>query len=58
MPYIKSGKIPEDSKVVCTLTGHGLKDSDTAIKQLSGSMITVEAELEAVKNAILDNVSE
>jgi len=54
---IKSGKIPEGSKIVCTLTGHGLKDPDTAIKQCSGSMITVDAELEAVKNAILDNMS-
>ncbi|MEE9343660.1 MAG: threonine synthase, partial [Gammaproteobacteria bacterium] len=30
---IKSGKIPEGSTIVCTLTGHGLKDPDTAIKQ-------------------------
>ncbi|NIN34160.1 MAG: pyridoxal-phosphate dependent enzyme, partial [Gammaproteobacteria bacterium] len=26
MKDIKSGKIPEGSCVVCTLTGHGLKD--------------------------------
>ena len=57
MRDIKSGKIPEGSKIVCTLTGHGLKDPDTAIKQCDGPMITVEAELEAVKNAILDNLS-
>ncbi|MCF6353568.1 MAG: threonine synthase [Candidatus Polarisedimenticolaceae bacterium] len=58
MRDIKSGKIPQGSKIVCTLTGHGLKDPDTAIKQSAGSMITVDAELEAVKRAILDNMSE
>jgi len=29
----KAGKIPEGSTIVCVLTGHGLKDPDTAIKQ-------------------------
>ncbi len=53
---IRSGKIPEGSKVVCTLTGHGLKDPDTAIRQSTGPMLTVEAELDAVKRAILDNM--
>jgi threonine synthase len=54
---IKIGKIPEDSKVVCTLTGHGLKDPDTAIKQSTSPMLTVEAKLDAVKKAILDNMA-
>ncbi len=56
---IKSGKIPEGSKVVCTLTGHGLKDPDTAIRQSGGegSLITVEANLDSVKRAILDNMN-
>ncbi len=53
---IQSGKIPEGSSVVCTLTGHGLKDPDTAIKQCEGGMLTVDAELSAVKKAILDNM--
>jgi threonine synthase len=53
---IRSGRIPEGSRVVCTLTGHGLKDPDTAIKQCEGAMLTVDAELEAVKRAILDNM--
>ncbi len=53
---IKSGKIPEGSCVVCTLTGHGLKDPDTAIKQSSSPVIRVEADLEQVKKAILDNI--
>jgi len=54
---IKSGKIPEGSSVVCTLTGHGLKDPDTAIKQCGeDAMITVDAGLAAVKDAILSNM--
>jgi threonine synthase len=54
---IKNGKIPEGSRVVCTLTGHGLKDPDTAIKQSSGPVIKIEAKLEAVKKAILGNMT-
>ena len=54
---IKSGKIPEGSKIVCTLTGHGLKDPDTAIKQAGGGIQTVEATLEAVKGAIEKNIN-
>ena len=53
---IASGKIKEGSKVVCTLTGHGLKDPDTAIKQSTTPMITVDATMDAVKKAILDNI--
>lgn len=53
---IKSGKIPEGSSIVCTLTGNGLKDPDTAIKQSTAPVLTVNAELEAVKTAILDNM--
>ena len=53
---IETGKIPEGSKIVCTLTGHGLKDPDTAIKQSTRALITVDAELDAVKKAILDNM--
>lgn len=57
MRDIKSGKIPEGSTVVCTLTGHGLKDPDTAISQCGDdAMLTVDAELEAVKTAILNNM--
>jgi threonine synthase len=54
---IRSGRIPEGSSVVCTLTGHGLKDPDTAIKQCQGGMLTVDAELGAVQTAIMDNLS-
>ncbi len=53
---IKSGKIPEGSTVVCTLTGHGLKDPDTAIAQSSRGIIEIDAKLDQVEKAILDNL--
>ncbi|MFV1997595.1 MAG: threonine synthase [Acidiferrobacterales bacterium] len=53
---IESGKIKEGSRIVCTLTGHGLKDPDTAIKQSTAPLLKVKAELDAVKTAILDNL--
>lgn len=53
MHDIQSGKIPEGSRLVCTLTGNGLKDPDTAIKLCQAQPLTVAAELDAVKQAIL-----
>ena len=53
---VESGKIPENSCIVCTLTGHGLKDPDTAIKQSTAPVIKVEASLAQVKSAILNNM--
>jgi threonine synthase len=50
---LKSGRIPAGSTVVCTLTGHGLKDSDVAIAQSSAPVVTVEAERKAVRDAII-----
>ncbi len=58
MRDINSGKIPENSCVVCTLTGHGLKDPDTAIKQSNAPVIAVDAKLEQVKSAILENMTD
>lgn len=57
MRDIENGKIGENSTVVCTLTGHGLKDPDTAIAQSSGPVIKIDAKLADVKKAILDNLS-
>lgn len=54
---IKTGKIPQGSKIVCTLTGHGLKDPDTAIKQSTASMVTVEATFAQVNKVIMDHLS-
>ncbi len=57
MRDIKSGKIPEGSKIVCTLTGNGLKDPDTAIAQCKDEgVFTIDATLDAVKKSILDNM--
>lgn len=58
MRDINSGKIPEKSCVVCTLTGHGLKDPDTAIKQSTAPVIAVDAKLDQVKSAILENMTD
>ncbi len=57
MRDIKSGKIPEGSSIVCTLTGHGLKDPDTAISQCTEGVITIDAELGPVREAIVSNLS-
>lgn len=54
---IRAGKIPDGSSVVCTLTGHGLKDPDTAIAQASRTPIKVPAELDAVTRAIHENMA-
>jgi len=40
------------SRVVCVLTGHGLKDPQTALEQ-SGSVVPCEPELAAVERAVL-----
>ena len=54
---IASGKIPEGSTIVCTLTGNGLKDPETAISQCSDTHpVSIDASLDAVKKAILDNM--
>lgn len=54
---IESGKIPEGSRIVCTLTGNGIKDPDTAINQCKDATpVTIEASLDAVKKAILDKI--
>lgn len=54
---IASGKIPEGSTIVCTLTGNGIKDPDIAIKQCADAKpVTIDASLDAVKRAILDNL--
>jgi threonine synthase len=38
--------------VVCVLTGHGLKDPQTALEQ-SGSVVPCEPQLAAVERAVL-----
>jgi threonine synthase len=53
---LQSGKIPAGKTIVCTLTGHGLKDPDTAIKLSTGNVVSIKAELSAVKSAISGNM--
>ena len=53
---IKAGKIKPGSVITCTLTGHGLKDPDTAIKQSDSAVIRIPADTDAVKRAILDRM--
>ncbi len=48
---LELGKVGEGSTIVCTLTGHGLKDPDTAIAQ-SAKPMTVDAELKAIEGII------
>ncbi len=56
MRDIKSGKIPEGSKIVCTLTGHGLKDPDTAIAQCTDALININPVMDEVKDAIFKHL--
>ena len=58
MKDIREGRIEEGSTIVCTLTGHGLKDPDTAIRQSATPLPTIDADLDAVKQAILSELPE
>ncbi len=40
-------------RVVCVLTGHGLKDPETAIEQARG-VVSCEPEIAAVERAVLE----
>lgn len=53
MKFVEAGRIEQKKRVVCVLTGHGLKDPDTALK-VEREMIEVEATIEAVERAVLD----
>ena len=52
---LELGRIGEGSSIVCTLTGHGLKDPDMAFAQ-SAKPATIDAELNAVERAIRDHL--
>jgi threonine synthase len=45
---VKAGKIPPGSVIAATMTGHGLKDPDNAIKTAGFKPVVVPAKLEAV----------
>lgn len=54
---LKKGKIERGRTVVCTLTGHGLKDPDIAIRQTAMPFQTIAPELDAVKSAIIGKLA-
>jgi threonine synthase len=58
MRDVQRGKIPEGSLVVCTLTGHGLKDPDIAIAQSSAPPLKVEARLTEVERVIAERIGD
>ena len=47
-----AGGFAEGDRVVCVLTGHGLKDPDTAIAQKTTGVVNVPATLGAVEEAL------
>jgi len=51
MKYCREGRISAGARVVCVLTGHGLKDPQTALMS-APPLQTVEATLEAVVRAM------
>ncbi len=52
---LELGRIGEGSTIVCTLTGHGLKDPDTAIAQ-SAKPVTVDAERKTIERVIREHL--
>jgi threonine synthase len=48
----RAGRIPKGSIVTLTLTGHGLKDPDTAMNQSQIEAKVVEPRLEAVLESL------
>ena len=53
---IQRGRIAAGKTIVCTLTGHGLKDPDIAIQQGNDGIETVAAERAAVEKVILGRI--
>ena len=49
---VRAGEIPEGALVTATMTGHGLKDPDTAIQVAGFSPIETPATMDAVRAAI------
>lgn len=52
---IERGKVPSGATVVCTLTGHGLKDPDTAIAQSTRPYV-VDAQRGAIERVIAQHM--
>ena len=56
MVELKRQTIPRGSTVVCTLTGHGLKDPDVAITQ-SDRTIKISSDLASIRDVILEGAN-
>jgi threonine synthase len=56
MRDIRSGKIEQGSTVVCTLTGHGLKDPDIAMRDGLKGVLQVEAVRSAVERVLKERL--
>ncbi|MHB1567096.1 MAG: threonine synthase [Acidiferrobacter sp.] len=55
---LRGGRLADGATVVCTVTGHGLKDPDTAIRQCgTADLLTVAPTLAAVRAIILDRTA-
>jgi threonine synthase len=54
--HIRAGKIPATATVVCTLTGHGLKDPDIAMRDGLKGVVQVAAERRAVEQALKERM--
>jgi threonine synthase len=53
---LEQGRIGEGVRIVCTLTGHGLKDPDTAISQ-SDKPLVIDATKSAIAKLIAEKMS-
>lgn len=53
---LRARRIPSGSRVVCTLTGHGLKDPDVTIKHNTTPVVRIPAQIQAVERALLDRL--
>jgi threonine synthase len=53
---LRTGRIPGGSRVVCTLTGHGLKDPDVTIKHNTTPVVRISAQPRALEQAILERL--
>lgn len=51
LKFTRQGKVQKGSRIVCVLTGHGLKDPDIAVK-FGGRIIEAEATTEAVRKKL------
>jgi threonine synthase len=54
--HIRAGRIAATATVVCTLTGHGLKDPDIAMRDGLKGVVQVAAERRAVEQALKERM--